>query len=205
MNAPLKVVLIGTTTTGKTSIVRRMVHGIFHAHSDCTIGASFIKYNNGNIKYELWDTAGQERFHALLPMYFRSARILIFVFDVSNPKSMDDFDRYTRTVGTLEHYKILIIGNKIDLVTPDELQMMNTQIRKKIENSGFVNKTYDYVFTSAKTGENFDILLQTLNKCAMEISSSLSNGTIQETNIIALNDKNTDLSTKNNDSYKCYC
>ena len=65
----VKVVLLGDTGVGKSSLVLRFVTNNFKPHSESTIGASFmsktITSNNKQIKFQIWDTAGQEKYHSL--------------------------------------------------------------------------------------------------------------------------------------------
>ena len=93
MNKPLqnvKVVLLGDSACGKSSIARRYIHGDFNEYSESTIGAAFcvkqmLEYN---IKLEPWDTAGQERYHSLAPMYYRGASAAIIVYDITKKETL---------------------------------------------------------------------------------------------------------------------
>lgn len=65
----VKVVLLGDSAVGKTSLVFRFVTQTFQPNRDCTIGASFmtktLSYGDNNIKFQIWDTAGQERYQGI--------------------------------------------------------------------------------------------------------------------------------------------
>lgn len=168
----LKTIFVGASTTGKTTMVKRIITKKFFDQSSCTIGASFIKYtseHNPNIKYDFWDTAGQERFNSLLPMYFKGANILIFVFNVADMATANDFDKYIRIAYNFENLKILIVGNKIDLIGEEELSEINKNMMKKFGSYGINNRIMDYIFVSAKTGDNFDLLTMAMDKCAKTI------------------------------------
>ena len=80
----IKVVLIGDTSVGKTSIADRFVNNQFSEFNEPTIGAAFLAKNLNNIRFEIWDTAGQERYNALIPMYVRDADYVILTFDLTN-------------------------------------------------------------------------------------------------------------------------
>jgi len=197
MNNILKTILIGASTTGKTTIVNRMKYNTFNSAVSCTVGVSFSRLLHNNINYELWDTAGQERYAPLLPMYFRNSKILIFVFDVSDASSLNTIDNYIKVLNSLDNlnnYKIIIVGNKIDLITENEVANIKDIIKKKFENSTIIDKIYDYIFVSAKTGVNFDIFMDQLDRCAISINNS-DNVT---TNIVKLDNE-----PKNKKS--CYC
>jgi small GTP-binding protein len=75
--ASAKLVLLGQSTVGKTSIINVAEGGSFSEDQSATIGACFhikkMKVGSTGIKLHIWDTAGQERFRALAPMYYRGA------------------------------------------------------------------------------------------------------------------------------------
>merc|ERR1711898_6305 len=70
-----KLVLLGDSAVGKSSLVLRFVRGQFFEYQEGTIGAAFltqnVSLNDYTVKFEIWDTAGQERYHSLAPMYHR--------------------------------------------------------------------------------------------------------------------------------------
>ena len=70
-----KLVLLGESAVGKSSLVLRFVKGQFHEFQESTIGAAFLTQtlclDDTTVKFEIWDTAGQERYHSLAPMYYR--------------------------------------------------------------------------------------------------------------------------------------
>lgn len=84
----LKLVLLGESAVGKSSLVLRFVKGQFHEYQESTIGAAFLTQticlDDATVKFEIWDTAGQERYHSLAPMYYRGAQAAIVVYDITN-------------------------------------------------------------------------------------------------------------------------
>merc|ERR1712065_7596 len=89
-----KLVLLGESAVGKSSLVLRFVKGQFHEYQESTIGAAFLTQtvclDDTTVKFEIWDTAGQERYHSLAPMYYRGAQAAIVVYDITNT---DTFNR----------------------------------------------------------------------------------------------------------------
>ncbi|NWR40013.1 RAB5B protein, partial [Tachuris rubrigastra] len=83
-----KLVLLGESAVGKSSLVLRFVKGQFHEYQESTIGAAFLTQSvcldDTTVKFEIWDTAGQERYHSLAPMYYRGAQAAIVVYDITN-------------------------------------------------------------------------------------------------------------------------
>ncbi|UYV76094.1 RAB5A [Cordylochernes scorpioides] len=92
-----KLVLLGESAVGKSSLVLRFVKGQFHEYQESTIGGIFttisafltqtVCLDDTTVKFEIWDTAGQERYHSLAPMYYRGAQAAIVVYDITNQVS----------------------------------------------------------------------------------------------------------------------
>ena len=80
-----KLVLLGESAVGKSSLVLRFVKGQFHEYQESTIGAAFLTQT---VKFEIWDTAGQEGYHSLAPMYYRGAQAAIVVYDITNTEKI---------------------------------------------------------------------------------------------------------------------
>jgi Ras-related protein Rab-6A len=162
----LKVIMLGKTMVGKTSVTCRLAYGHCDEQTYATVGATFVMANRGNIKYDIWDTGGQERFRCLMPMYIRDSRIVIFVFDTTDVATLDMLNNYTSELGVLNNYYIIIVGNKMDLLDDEELKSAVNIIKEKLELLALKEKVHDCVLISAKTGENFDNFLQKLHSCA---------------------------------------
>jgi len=148
-----KLVLLGDTSVGKSSIVIRFVKGQFSEYQESTIGAAFltqtVPLNDSQVKFEIWDTAGQERYHSLAPMYYRGASAAIIVFDIT---SMESFHRAQQWVKELQRQGspdvvIAIAGNKVD--REDEREVSTNEAKNYAENNNLL-----FFETSAKTNVN---------------------------------------------------
>ena len=98
-----KLVVMGDVSVGKTSILTRYIKETFDNFSESTIGAAFfnkevIAENGEKVVLEIWDTAGQERYDSLLPMYYRGANIILFVFDLSNIMTFNNLKKRWLTI-----------------------------------------------------------------------------------------------------------
>lgn len=116
-----KVVLLGETAVGKSSIAVRFVRDQFFSFQESTIGAAFLaqtlQVDGRSVKFEIWDTAGQERYHSLAPMYYRGAKAALVVYDITDK---DSFGRAQEWVNELRQQcgvdlVIALVGNKVDL------------------------------------------------------------------------------------------
>mgnify|MGYP002620924735 CR=1 FL=1 len=115
-----KVILIGDTGVGKTSLLFRYVD---NAILDVTvsIGVDFkvktLNIENTKVRLQIWDTSGQERFRTVTRNFYKGADAVIFVFDISNPQSFESIHKWDsefRAYGKPNAVKILV-GNKTDL------------------------------------------------------------------------------------------
>jgi small GTP-binding protein len=116
-----KVVVIGRTTVGKTSIVGYIITGDAPSGTQPTIGADFaiktFEHNGKQVHVQIWDTAGHERYRALTPLYYRGAKIACIVYAVDDSESFDEIDYWhrslTRELGS--SFYLILVANKIDL------------------------------------------------------------------------------------------
>jgi Ras-related protein Rab-6A len=147
-----KLVFVGDSSVGKTSIISRYMWDHFDSNYDSTIGMDFLAkthtYQNKPVRMQLWDTAGQERFRSLIPSYIRDSSVAVVVYSVDDRESFIAADRWIEEVRNERENDVLIVlvGNKIDLSS------------KEVTSRDGARKAYDnkalFIETSAKTAEN---------------------------------------------------
>ena len=158
----LKILIIGDSGVGKTSILLKYVDNFFPDTHIATIGVEYktktITKGKYKITLNIWDTAGQERFKSITKSFFSNANGIIFVYDITKRDSFSGTSGVKSWIKDSEEYgkfDRVLCGNKTDLenkrqVSFDELK--EYAIKKKIE-----------VFeTSAKNGNNIDKIFETL-------------------------------------------
>ena len=95
-----KVVLIGESGVGKTSIISRYTTDTFKSQLMSTPGANFVTKNvimedtNQSIKFEIWDTAGQERYRSLAKVFYKNAAVCVLVYDITRKSSFEELKNY---------------------------------------------------------------------------------------------------------------
>lgn len=120
----LKVIILGDSGVGKTSLMNRYVNKKFSTQYKATIGADFVTkdvvVDDKLVTMQIWDTAGQERFQSLGVAFYRGADCCVLVYDVTAPttfKSLDSWrDEFLIQASPRdpENFPFIVIGNKID-------------------------------------------------------------------------------------------
>ena len=117
----IKIMIIGESKTGKTSLISRYCNNEFYGAYLSTIGIDFqiknIILNNKNIRLQIWDTAGEERYRNIAKNYFQSSDGFIVVYDISNSESFDKLDNWIEQIknNAQETSKMILFGNKSDM------------------------------------------------------------------------------------------
>ncbi len=163
-----KVVVIGDPAVGKTSLIKRFVQDVFDDRYLNTIGAKVMKKELGvnrpdtgeivDLKLILWDIAGQETYDIVKKAYYRGASGAIVVCDSTRKETMQDLHRWIENLFDVSDViPMAIIINKIDL--EDEAQFTEEEVRENFAAYGAA------IFrTSAKTGENVEMIFHELGK-----------------------------------------
>ena len=148
-----KILLLGDATVGKTCFLLRYTDDTFLDLHMATIGLDYrlktmILENHKIVKVQLWDTAGQDKFRAITRNYYKGARGIILIYDVTNIKSYENIKKWINEIKEeiSEKVSIVLIANKID--NEPERKISREQGEK-------LAKDNDVTFfeTSAKTGE----------------------------------------------------
>jgi small GTP-binding protein len=153
-----KVLLLGDTGVGKTSLIRALTGRPFSHSLLSTVGVDFVKQSfdidGAKVCLQIWDTAGQERFRSITRFQYRGTKGLLLVYDITNRNSFEMLDYWLESIrqevdhSNKDPVPVIIVGNKCDLefrraVTHDE----GEQVRQKDFQTAFFE-------TSAATGAN---------------------------------------------------
>lgn len=122
-DALYKIVLIGESNTGKTSMLVRFADSIFNNDYLCTIGVDFkiktLQIDKKIIKMQIWDTAGQERFRSISHAYYRNSHGCIAIYDITNRASFDSIEEQIQSFISYSAQdvarNIILVGNKTDI------------------------------------------------------------------------------------------
>jgi Ras-related protein Rab-32 len=163
-----KVLVVGDIGTGKTSIIKRYVHGIFSNHYKATIGVDFaLKVINLDpntvVRLQLWDIAGQERFGNMTRVYYKEAVGAFIVFDVTRASTFEAVHKWKHDIDSKVHLPngdtvpVVLLANKCDL-SKEGLVKNSAQMNAYCEEKGFAA----WYETSAKENLNINTATEQL-------------------------------------------
>ena len=183
----VKVVLLGESGVGKTSIISQFTTNKFNPRCATSVSAQFISKIQDfpqfqrKIKFDIWDTVGQEKYRSLAKIFYKDAKIIIFVYDITRNFSftaLKDF-WYKETINNADNEPIFaIVANKIDLYQAQEVSesdgrnfadeinaifqttsaLSNSGINKLFDNLGkkFIVPNYDYKAGEKEAKEKYE-------------------------------------------------
>ena len=157
-----KLLLIGNSAVGKSSLLLRFSDNIFNDSFLPTIGVDFkirtFDLNNKIVKLQIWDTAGQERFKTITSSYYKGAHGIIMVYDITDKQSFKNIDNWLGEVEkhASENVNKLLVGNKCDLES-------NRQVTYE-EGKAYADQLgIKFIETSAKESKNVDSAFITMS------------------------------------------
>ena len=168
-----KVVLIGETGVGKTCIINRFINNKFYPDTLSSLNAQFIskemKFPQGQtVVLELWDTAGQEKYRSIAKIFYKDARAVIMVYDITDENSFNQLKEYW-----IEQIKengnknviLAIAANKSDLI--GEIKVKNEEGEKFAKEIGAI-----FIPTSAKNAAGIQILFESIARKILDFIPS---------------------------------
>jgi small GTP-binding protein len=191
MHVNNKIVIIGDSGVGKSTIITRLIHDQFIPHSQPTIGAAFCTkkhiIDNRVFRFNIWDTAGQERYRALAGMYYKDTVGCICVFDVGNRESFFNveywIDQY-QNKNDQYHRVIILVANKSDIILWEVSKEEIEELARKID--------IPLMYTNCIDGQNIQSMFDLLGKLIVDAKkhdTNQINGPIVNLNTVQGGDK----------------
>ena len=203
MNEPIsiQVVLLGESGVGKTSIISQFISKKFNPKCSTSVSAQFtsktIDFQDAkkSIRFDIWDTVGQEKYRSLTKIFYKDAKIIILVYDITTEYSFNELKEYwySETIKNTDSETIYAVcANKFDLY--------EKQVVKNEEGRLFADKIHAiFQSTSATSYDSINTLFENLGRKI--IDPSFDYKTKKKDNI-KLDDKN---SQNNSDNKKRCC
>ena len=165
-----KIILVGDSGVGKTSILKKFINNEFNEDIKCTINIDFFSKSikidkNLYTNLKIYDTAGQEKYRALIKTYYQGTDGIILVFDLTNENSFNKLKSWINEVSdNTEKSQIILVGNKADLI--------ERKIDEQTAENFAKQRDMKYIETSAKEGTNILLLFEEL---ALDINKKKQN------------------------------
>ncbi|CAD8087550.1 unnamed protein product [Paramecium sonneborni] len=167
-----KILLIGNSAVGKSSLLLRFADNVFNESFLPTIGVDFkirtFDLNGKTVKLQIWDTAGQERFKTITNSYYKGAHGIILVYDVTDKQSFKDVENWLAEVEKYANENVVrvLVGNKVDLESKREVTF---EEGKELADSLNIR----FIETSAKNSSNVEKAFITLaNEIKAKVAKS---------------------------------
>ncbi|KAF4091676.1 hypothetical protein AMELA_G00039910 [Ameiurus melas] len=116
-----KIVLVGNSSVGKTSLLRRFCDDCFHPGTSATVGIDYsvktLIVDNSRVALQMWDTAGQERYRSITKQFFRKADGVVVMYDITCEQTFTAVRSWLASVqeGAGDDIPVMLLGNKTDL------------------------------------------------------------------------------------------
>ena len=166
-----KVVILGDSQVGKTSIIARQMLGCQPETQTPTIGCHCseirVLVDEEPITLQVWDTAGQEMYRSLVPVYLRGAEAALLVYDITDRESFCSLGHWKDILADVvpESTPLFVIGNKIDLEEDEAVEDSQAQQFAQRQNS----KLYK---VSAVTGQGLGLLFEDIARGILQNAES---------------------------------
>ena len=150
----VKLLLLGDSSVGKTSIIIKYISNKFMDTNIATLGVDYmdktVDYNNLKVFLQIWDTSGEEKFRSITRNFYRNADGLLVVFDLTCKESFNHVKNWINQAKEHKNdIKTILVGNKLDL--EDEREVDKETALKFAEKNNL-----KYLETSAKNGKNIN-------------------------------------------------
>ena len=123
----IKVILLGNSGVGKTSIINRYVNNVYNSNCETTLGSTYstreVIKDNVIYKLNLWDTTGQEKYHSITNLFIKGSSIVILVYSIDLLSSFEGLNYWYNSIKeNLEgnNYVLVVVGSKSDLINEEE-------------------------------------------------------------------------------------
>lgn len=162
----VKLVLIGESGVGKSSIIKQFSSHVFDPDIDSSISSKVvsktleIREMKRIIKFNIWDTAGQEKFRSIAKIFYKDAKIIILVYSIVNKESFESLQSYWHPEVKSSAFSdviLAVVGNKHDLY--NNSQVSDEEARNWADSIGAI-----FQYTSAKSNSGIDLLFENLAK-----------------------------------------
>ena len=164
----IKIVVLGNSGTGKTSFCNLWVNNVFNEEYKPTIMSEFsfkmYNYKGNYYKVQIWDLAGQDKNIYTSKVFTKGAHGCLILYDAENQESFENTTKWKKSIDDNTTFvdetplPITLVQNKIDLVDPENLEKDGEELKKFVEENGFLT----FSRTSCKNRQNINETMDNL-------------------------------------------
>ena len=165
----LKIVVLGSCGTGKTSFCNLWVNDIFPEEYKATVMSEFsfkmYNYKGNYYKVQIWDLAGQDKNIYTSKVFTKGSHGCLILYDVQNKDSLENTIKWKKSIDGNTKFidetplPIVLVQNKIDLVNPENLNEDEEYLKKFVDENGFLTFTRTSCKNRQNVNETMDYLL----------------------------------------------
>jgi len=170
----IKILMLGESGVGKSSILTRFVDDKFSTNFLTTLGVEYkhktIMINDKKVMTQVWDTAGQEKFRTITPVYYRKVDGVVMVYDITDRNSFESINYWMKNLkdNADSNIKVILVGNKFDLA--DKRAVTKEEGDNLAESYGL-----KFMEASAKNRHNVNDLFASLSVDILEYRQNTGN------------------------------
>jgi small GTP-binding protein len=165
----IKVILLGNSGVGKTSIINRYVNNVYNSNCETTLGSTYstreVIKDNVVYKLNLWDTTGQEKYHSITNLFIKGSSIVILVYSIDLLSSFEGLNYWYNSIKeNLEgnNYVLAVVGSKSDLINEEEEVVSEDEAKKFAKERNAIFKLVSSKEDPVGINNLFDMLLDEL-------------------------------------------
>ena len=165
----LKIVVVGSSGTGKTSFCNLWINDTFSEDYKATVMSEFsfkmYNYKGNYYKVQIWDLAGQDKNIYTSKVFTKGSHGCLILYDNQTKDSFENTLKWKKAIDENSTFidetplPIVLVQNKIDLVGPDELNKDEEELKKFVDENGFLTFTRTSCKTKQNVNETMDYLL----------------------------------------------
>ena len=165
----IKVILLGNSGVGKTSIINRYANNVYNSNCETTLGSTYstreVIKDNVVYKLNLWDTTGQEKYHSITNLFIKGSSIVILVYSIDLLSSFEGLNYWYNSIKeNLEgnNYVLAVVGSKSDLINEEEEVVSEDEAKKFAKERNALFKLVSSKEDPVGINNLFDMLLDEL-------------------------------------------
>ena len=201
----IKIVVLGSSGTGKTSFCNLWVNNIFPEEYKATVMSEFsfkmYNYKGNYYKIQIWDLAGQDKNIYTSKVFTKGAHGCLILYDTQSKNSFENTVKWKKAIDDNTRFidetplPIVLVQNKIDLVEQEELEKDEDELKKFVDDNGFLTFTRTSCKNKQNINETMDYLLANIID-RLEEYHKKANITIDDNKRTSIVNQNVSLSTE---------